>query len=87
LTQSVLLYETKFVCYQVLDVDLVEGRIRANFQLPVEPSLNGIVRHHAVDCLACILASCHCVCWGMIFCLSGLICFGVEESHLGFIAS
>lgn len=36
--------------YQVLDVDLTEGRIRANFHLPFEPTLNGIIRQHSVDC-------------------------------------
>jgi len=38
-----------YVCRQVLDVDATEGRVRSNFQLPLEPSLNGIVRQHEVD--------------------------------------
>jgi len=49
-----------FLCYvlcfcQVLDVDLAEGRIRANFHLPNEPYLINIIRHHSVGCFVCVV--------------------------------
>lgn len=52
-----VVYTAELLCCQVLDVDLAEGRVRANFQLPSDPSLNGIIRHHAVDCFAVCVAA------------------------------